>query len=159
MAWHQDVISLDRTLSSVGGMAKFRIYDGYAIGPANFLFPAIAKFAQEIKEKLLLELQVQKTEVFSWTGTLPPEAPPSIKVAGVTLEVIFHPGMVVYGIPVGSNSYVGHMLNQVINNISIDTESIKEVLSGESQAMWGVLYNSLIHKLDYQLPFESLLPQ
>ena len=48
---------------------------GYAIGPASVLFPAMAKFAQDIKEKHLLELQVHKTEAFSWTGILPPEAP------------------------------------------------------------------------------------
>ena len=88
VAWHQEVIELDKVLNAVGGMAKFGNDDGYAIGPAIILFPAIANFAQEIKNKHLLELQVQKTEVFSWTGLLPPEAPPNMKIAGVTLDSV-----------------------------------------------------------------------
>ena len=72
-------------------MARFGNDDGYAIGPANVLFPAIAHFATEVKEKHLLELQVQKTEVFSWDGMLPPQAPPNMKVAGVTKEGSFFP--------------------------------------------------------------------
>ena len=151
VAWHQQVIELDSRLQTVGGMAKFGNDDGYAIGPASVLFPAIAHFAQEIKVKHLLELQVQKTEVFSWSGLLPPEAPPTMKVAGTTLDGVFHPGMVVYGIPVGSDSYVQHMLHKEVDDIASDMERIKEVLAGENQAMWGVLYSSLAHKLDYHL--------
>ena len=112
VAWHQEVIELDRSLVAVGGMAKFGNDDGYAIGPANILFPAISKFARDIKDKHLLELQVQKTEVFSWSGLLPPEAPPDMKIAGVTLDNAFHPGMVVYRIPIGSDPYVQHMLEE-----------------------------------------------
>ena len=72
IAWHQEVIQLDRTLQAAGGMAKFGNDDGYAIGPASVLFPAIAKFSNEIRAKHLLQLQVKKTEVFSWSGLAPP---------------------------------------------------------------------------------------
>ena len=73
-------------------MAKLGNDDGYAIGPADILFPAIAKFAVDIKEKHLLQLNVRKTEVFSWSDTLTPEAAYDMKVAGVTIEGVFHHG-------------------------------------------------------------------
>ena len=117
LLWHQEVIELDNTLKTAGGMARFGNDDGYAIGPASILFPAIANFAREVKEKHLLELQVQKTEVFSWDGLLPPQAPPNMKVAGVSMEGSFFPGMVVYGIPVGTDKYVQHMLEEVVNDM------------------------------------------
>ena len=148
VAWHQEVIELDRCLVAVGGMARFGNDYGYAIGPANILFPAITKFAKDIKEKHLLELQVQKTEVFSWTGLLPPEAPPGMKIAGITLDSTLHPGMVVFGIPVGSDPYVQHMLEEVVDEIASQVEQVKDVLAGESQAIWSILHSSLSHKLD-----------
>ena len=104
----------------------------------------MAKFAKDIKEKHLLEPKVHKTEVFSWSGVLPPEAPPEIKTAGVTLDGHFHPGMVVYGIPVGSDRYVHHMLDNVVNEIVSEVERVQEVLEGESQAMWGCC-TALLH--------------
>ena len=116
-------------------MAKFGNDDDYAIGPANILFPAIAQFAKDIKEKHLLELQVQKTEIFCWTDLLPPEAPPGMKIAGVTIDNIFHPGLVVYGIPVGSEPYVHHMLGEVVDEIANQVGQVMEVLAGESQAI------------------------
>ena len=145
------MIQLDRTLQDVGGMAKFGNDDGYAIGPPDILFPAIARFAQDIKERHLLELQVVKTEVFSWTGQLPPEAPAGMKLAGITVEEVFHPGMVVYGIPVGSNLYVQHMLDSAVSDIASEVRQVQEVLAGESQAMWSILHSSLAHKLDWHL--------
>ena len=99
----------------------------------------------------LLELQVEKTEVFSWSGLLPPEAPPLMRVAGVTLDGVFYPGMVVYGIPVGCTQYVQHMLNEVVEDIASQLESVQELLVGDSQAVWGVLSSSLAHKLDWHI--------
>ena len=151
VAWHQEVIDLDRKISAAGGMARFGNDDGYAIGPAEVLFPAIADFAREVKEKHLLELQVQKTEVFSWDGVLPPQALPNMKLAGAIRDGTFHPGMVVYGIPVGTDIYVQHMLDEVVSDIVNQVERIQEVLAGESQAVWSVLYSSLSHKLDWHL--------
>ena len=151
VAWHREVIQLDQTLQEAGGMAMFGNDDGYAIGPADILFPAIARFAGEIKDRHLLELQVAKTEVFSWDGTLPPEAPERVKIAGVTVEDVFHPGMVVYGIPVGSDRYVQHMLDNVVSDIASEVKQVQEVLAGESQAVWSVMYSSLVHKLDWHL--------
>ena len=151
IAWQKEVIELDSSLSAVGGMARFGNDDGYAIGPAEILFPAISKFAEDIKDRHLLQLQVTKTEIFSWTGQLPPEAPPDMKVAGIKVRDRFYPGMVVYGIPVGCDEYVQHMLEETVDEIASEANKVKDVLIGESQAMWGVLSSSLMHKLDWHL--------
>ena len=83
VAWHQEVRDLDARLSAAGGMAKLGNDNGYAIGPADVLFPAITEFAQHVQEGHHLHQQVKKTEVFNWSGVLPLEAPPSMKIAGV----------------------------------------------------------------------------
>ena len=101
--------------------------------------------------KYLLHLQVEKTEVFTWTGVLPPEAPTSMKLAGVVVDDLFLPGMMVYGIPVGTDQYVRHMLDEVVENIPSEVSKVEELLQGDSQAMWAILNSSLAHKLDWHL--------
>ena len=59
--------------------------------------------------------------------------------------------MVVYGIPVGSDSYVRYMLEKVVEDVGSQVEKVQELLADESQAMWGVLSSSLAHKLDWHL--------
>ena len=43
------------------------------------------------------------------------------------------------------------MLEEVVDEIASQVDQVKEVLAGESQAMWSVLYSSLAHKLDWHL--------
>ena len=45
------------------------------------------------------------------------------------------PGMIVYGIPVGSNAYVRHMLEKVVDDVAEEVTRVHEVLAGDSQAM------------------------
>ena len=151
VSWHLQVRELDETLRAAGGMARFGNDDGYAIGPSQVLFPALARFSQDVQQKHLLHLQVQKTEVFTWSGVLPDEAPEGIARAGVLVGEEFFPGMVVYGIPVGSDTYVRHMLGKLVDEVAGEVNRVKEVLAGDSQAMWSVLSASLAHKLDWHL--------
>ena len=65
VSWHQFVRELDATLSEVGGMARFGNDDGYLVGPASVVFPALDKFATQVWDQCLLCLQVIKTEVFT----------------------------------------------------------------------------------------------
>ena len=74
---------LDATMVAVDGMARFGNNDGYVVGPAEVVFPAVALFAQQVREIHLLHLQLQKVEVFTWSGVLPPEAPQDMKRAGI----------------------------------------------------------------------------
>ena len=95
-------------LAAHGGMARFGNDDGYLVGPANVVFPALDIFARNVRDKCLLHLQVSKTEVFSWDGVLPPQAPQDMKVAGAQVGEEWQPGFVCYGIPVGTPAYEKH---------------------------------------------------
>ena len=54
VAWHKHVRNLNRTLNDHGGMARFGMDDGYAIGPPDIIFPAIEKFAVDVRQQCLL---------------------------------------------------------------------------------------------------------
>ena len=97
----------------------------YAVGPPNTVFPAVLEFARKVQEKCLLHLQMDKTEVFSWDGVLPAGAPPGITLAGCNVEGVFCPGFVCYGIPVGSDGYVRHMLKEKVREVQEEMDKVK----------------------------------
>jgi hypothetical protein len=68
---------LRATLVAAGGNAIFGNDDGYLTSPAPVIFPALYLFAQQIEENCLLQLQVNKTEAFSWEATLPRRSRPA----------------------------------------------------------------------------------
>ena len=152
VAWHEDVRELDAALAAHGGMARFGNDDGYLVGPANVVFQALEIFARNVREKCLLHLQVTKTEVFSWDGVLPPQAPQGMKVAGVQVGDVWQPGFVCYGIPVGTPAYVKHMLWDKVQEVRGEIDKVKEVLGEkDGQAIWCILKCSLAQKLDWHL--------
>ena len=151
VAWHRFVRELDASLAAVGGMARFGNDDGYLVGPSNVVFPALKKFADQVEENCLLRLQVTKTEVFSWSGLIPSEAPQDIARAGAIVGGLFCPGFICYGIPVGSDSFVRHMLDVKVEEIKRDVERVKEVLIDDRQDLWTILHCSLAQKLDWHL--------
>lgn len=63
---------MDTTLARAGGLARFVYNDGYLLGPAQVVFPALDRFAKSVKDKYGLELQRDKAEVFTY-GELPTE--------------------------------------------------------------------------------------
>ena len=58
VACQEDVKSLDEKLAVAGGKAIFGNDDGYAMGPPEVVFPAVKKFASDLKIKHGLTLQV-----------------------------------------------------------------------------------------------------
>ena len=82
VAWQKEVRVLNNTLNLSGGMAKFGMDDGYALGPPEVIFPALEKFAKDVEENCLLVWEKNKTEVFSWNGVLPPSTTPGLRRAG-----------------------------------------------------------------------------
>ena len=64
VAWHPWVRELDSTLTKVGGLARFGMDDGYTVGPPNILFPALSKFAADIRDNCGLELEMKKCEAY-----------------------------------------------------------------------------------------------
>ena len=94
-------------------------------------------------ENCSLELEVSKSECFSWSGELPAAAPQDIRLAGEQVDGRWEPGWVVYGCPMGTDAYVSFMLDKKVEELAEGAERACEVLEGESQALWAVLRLSL----------------
>ena len=151
VAWHRYVRELNATLMSSGGLARFSMDDGYAVGPANIIFSALEEFAVKVRDNCLLDWEKTKTEVFTWSGVLPKEATAGLKIAGVEICGGFEPGCLCYGVPVGTTKYVEYMLDIKVEDIAKGAKNACEVLEGESQALWSVLRLLLAQQLDYWL--------
>ena len=63
----------------------------------------------------------------------------------------FEPGFICYGVPVGTDSYVNHMMNLKVDEVARGAENSCKVLGGEKQSLWTVLRLSLSQQLDYWL--------
>ena len=59
--------------------------------------------------------------------------------------------MICYGIPVGTDCYVQHMLDTKVAEVAKEVDAVSLVLQEERQAMWTVLRSSISQKLDYWL--------
>ena len=64
IGWQDEVEEQDAVVSMVGGTARFGNDDGYVLGPREIVFPALLEFARRVRERCLLHLQLEKTEVF-----------------------------------------------------------------------------------------------
>ena len=123
--------------------------DGYLWGPPSVLPPALQKFSFDIMEHCTLELEVSKSECFTWSSQLPEGAPPGLKQAGRVVEGRWEPGWLVYGVPCGSDQYVAAMLDIKVDEVARGAARACEVLQGESQALWSVLRLSLQQQFGY----------
>ena len=132
-------------------MAKFGMDDGYAIGPADILFPALEKFALDVQEQCLLVWEKTKTEVFAWNGVVPENATEGLSRAGVVVDDVFEPGFLCYGVPIGTDKYVEYMLEMKMLEIAKVAKTSCDVLDEERQSLWAILRLSLSQQLDYWL--------
>ena len=64
-------------------------------------------------------------------------------------------GFMCYGIPLGTETFVTHMLKLKAEEIAADANKTIEVLSGDRQALWSVLRLSTLAKFEY---FSQLSP-
>ena len=151
VAWHKYVRKLNETVTEHGGMAKFGMDDGYAIGPPNIVFTAVEEFARKVEQQRLLTWEKSKRMVFSWSGNLPPNSTPGLTRAGCFVDGEFEPGFLCYGVPVGTDRYVETMLEKKIEDISRAAKNSCEALDEERQALWAMLRLSLSQQLDYWL--------
>ena len=104
-----------------------------------------------MQEKCLLVWEKTKTEVFTWDGVLPEATTPGLRRAGTEVNGQFEPGFVCYGVPVGTEMYVHHMLNLKVEEVARGAQNSCKVLGEEKQALWTVLRMSLSQQLDYWL--------
>ena len=151
VAWHPHIRVLDRELAAVGGAVKAGMDDIFVIGPPDVLFPAMERFWQAVAETCLLKLESTKTQVFTWSGQLPWNAPAEYPRAGTVVDGEFLPGFLCYGIPVGTPGYVRHHLAAKVQQVGREVTEIVNVLEGEGQAIWTIARASTAMKLDYHL--------
>ena len=59
--------------------------------------------------------------------------------------------MICYGLPVGTDSYVQHKMEEKVSELARENQLISQVLQDERQALWTVLRSSISQKLDYWL--------
>ena len=128
VAIHRDVKRLDAAVAASGGAGMFGNDDGYVIGPLEVAGPALRDFKHSLRERCGLQLQEDKTELYSQRELTPAELN-GMKKAGVQLEDGFAPGFVCYGIPVGSPQYVNHELMKKADEVVKEVEEISEILS------------------------------
>ena len=127
MAWHPLIRALDRRLSAVGGAARAGADDLFIIGPPDVVFQAMEEFWQEVSETCLLQVERNKTQVFTWSGELPPNTPQEYPRAGIMVEGEFLPGYLCYGIPVGTHAYVRHQLSVKVQEVGKEVQEIINV--------------------------------
>ena len=151
VAIHKYVRIADAELSSVGGIARFGWDDGYLCGPPENVYATLESFSADVHEHGGLELQRSKTEVLCMGKDLPPNTPEGLVRAGKTIDGEWEPGIICYGVPIGSDAYVSHMLSAKMDEIEQEADQILTVLEDEKQSLWSVLRSSLSHKLDYWL--------
>ena len=154
VACHEDVKTLDRTVAAKGGKAVFGNDDGYVMGPASVVFPAVEKFARDVKEKHNLTLQVTKTKVYHCSGDLPPEAPPDMPRAGRLINQNWVPGFVCYGVAIGSTEFVKAFLSEKVDTLIGEIDKVMDLLKGDNQSAWILLSTALSQQLDYSLALQ-----
>ena len=130
--------------------------DVTGVGPAEVVFAAVKEFLREVEETNGLVCQRAKSKVFSWDGHLPPGSPEGFVLGGIDVEGQFAPGLLVYGVPVGSDLFVIKMLDNKVKEIEANAEKAIDLLSHDKQALWTVLRSSIQHQFDYWL---MLVPQ
>ena len=138
-------------LQATGGAARFISDDGYLVGPRETVFAVFRAFDQAVREECGLTLQVTKCELYSCDGILPPDCPSGLKRAGAMVDGQFEPGFLAVGVPVGSDSYVKHMLSQKLEALEGEVDRAIRLLGDKRHALWTILRSSTLHKLEYWL--------
>ena len=107
------------------------------------------EFSHELRANFGLSLQRRKAEVYDQSENSVPRN--GLVSAGVDINDQWEHGMICYGVPIGTNLYVHHMLNFKVTEVEKDVESIIGNLEEKRQALWSVLRSSISQKLDYWL--------
>ena len=149
--WHKHLRQLDAKLQRVGGMAKAGADDLNAVGPEEVVFPALEVFWAQVYADCGLTVQRSKTEVFAWPGTVIHNLPEGLTRSGVEVDGHHEDGFILYGVPLGTDTYVKHQLDKKVNEILEGATKASITLMGEKQCLWTVLRSSLKAQFEYWL--------
>ena len=123
--------------------------DVFAIGIPSVVLPAIERFSENIRARCNLELQWTKCKVYMREGQLPPNTPAGLTLAGEEVGGEFLRGFQCFGIPVGSEAYITHKLQEQANQIIEEGEKARKTLGSDYQSLWTVLRLSLASRFQY----------
>ena len=82
-------------------------------------------------------------------GDLPLNTPPGLTLAGELVDGEFQRGFICFGIPLGSDAYITHKLEEQAENIINDAEKAREVLGSDYQSLWTALRLSISTRFQY----------
>ena len=63
--------------------------DGYALGPKDVVLDAVHRFAEEVREQCLLQLEWSKTKIVCLNGPLPAGCSAGVTLAGEEIDGVF----------------------------------------------------------------------
>ena len=72
-------------------------------------------------------------------------------LAGEEGDGNFEHGFLLYGVPVGSDTYCSHKLMEIARRIQEDGQKTAALLSSDRQALWSALRCSIAQRFDYWL--------
>ena len=143
------LVDLDAACQEGGGMTRAGADDVFAIGPPDVVLPAVQTFAESIRERCNLELQWSKCKVYQREGELPSYTPAGLTLAGERVEGHFLRGFMCFGIPIGSEAFITHKLQEQAQEIIADAEKAREMLSSNYQSLWTALRLSISTRFQY----------
>ena len=116
---------LDAECGQGGGACRAGADDIFALGPAEVVLAAVENLEREIKARCSLTLQWSKSKMYCREGNVPETAPAGLVLAGEQVGEEFLRGLMVFGVPVGSDEYVEFKLNEVVENIIQDAGKVQ----------------------------------
>eukprot|EP00037_Helgoeca_nana_P028923 m.342991 g.342991 ORF g.342991 m.342991 type:complete len:727 (+) comp27865_c4_seq3:52-2232(+) len=128
--------------------------DGYAVGPPDTLYPALAQFQTDLADASLV-CNGAKFEVYVSAPEYDSELRPAeMPLHGVTIDNVLHPGITIGGCPIGSPAYVQDVLTQKFNNIASDITSLTTTLRLVApMALWTLLYHCQQRRAQHWMQF------
>ena len=152
---HPSLVTLDHACRGPagegGGLAGAD--DTIVWGRPEVVFPALMDYKDEIEGRCNLQLAMNKTKVYCREGPLPVNTPDGFKMGGEMVgegtSKRFVRGIMVYGVPVGSDEYITVKLQERADEIIKDAEKIRDVLSTDRQALWSALRLSMNNRFGY----------
>ena len=123
VAIQEFVVEADEALSRVNGVARFGWDDGYLVGPMDETLDALERFSSAVELRCGLNLQRVKTEYLDISGLMH-EGETDFTRGGTLVEGVWQNGIICYGVPIGEDSYVKHILDMKVKEIRDDAEKI-----------------------------------
>ena len=74
-----------------------------------------------------------------------------IPLAGVTVDGVFFPGFLLYGVPVGDDTYAEVMMEQKVKEVAEDAVRASKLLAVEPQGLWTILRLIIKFQFEYWL--------